>query len=485
MAEVVLDGRRLSPRQVQAVSLGASVSIDPAALLRMAESAALFPQDIIREKWSLLVGGSAPEDSATAIRMFIEGHCAGVGEPLDPAVVRALMVSRANVLATGLTGTRPEAALLLVAMLEVDCIPVVPRIGAVGVGGSIALAHVVRCMCRYGGKVLRGGVLLDAAEAMDGLPAFAPTEKDALSLINGSTLTTALGALAVAEAHTLLDAAVAACALSFEVVQADLHCLAEAPLAARNHPGSVMVARRLRLLCDGSTLATRHRRPDSFSIRCAPHTLGAAYDTLHYVEEVVTRELNAAVDNPLVFADTREVLEGGNFHGAPVALVMDHLKAGLTQVGSMAERRLFRLTYGQLSGLPSFLVHGTGFNSGLMLAQYTAASLVSECKGLSHPASVDSVPTIQHHEDHISMGPIAASGALQIVDLLADVVAIELLCAAQGLDLRDATAAGRGSRAIHAAVREIVPCWEADRVLHPDLRALGAAVRAGRFGPDA
>jgi histidine ammonia-lyase len=214
----------------------------------------------------------------------------------------------------------------------------------------------------------------------------------------------------------------------------------------------------------------------------------------------VTRELNAAVDNPLVFAASREVLEGGNFHGAPVALVMDHLKAGLTQVGSIAERRLFRLTYGQLSGLPSFLVHGTGFNSGLMLAQYTAASLVSECKGLSHPASVDSIPTIQHHEDHISNGPSAASGALQIVDLLADVVAIELLCAAQGLDLRVAGDAvddegqkvrvepghaGRGTRSILAAVRAVVPRWDADRVLHPDLRALGAAVRAGRFGPDA
>ncbi|MEZ4320995.1 MAG: aromatic amino acid lyase [Myxococcota bacterium] len=489
MADVVIDGRRLTPRQVAAVASGATVSLDPAALRRMLESAELFPQHIIREKWSMLVGGEAPADSAVAVRTFIEGHCAGVGEPLSEPVLRALMVCRANVLATGFSGARPEAVELLLAMLNAGVTPVVPSVGAVGVGGSIALAHVARVMCRYGGKVRRNGELVPLEEAMRGLPELVPTEKDALSLLNGSTLTTAMGALAVAGAHTLLDAAVAACALSYEVVRADLHCLAEGPLAARNHPGAVMVARRLRLLTDQSTLATLQRRPDSFSVRCAPHTLGAAYDTLHYVEEVVTRELNAAVDNPLVFADSREVLEGGNFHGAPVALVMDHLKAGLTQVGSMAERRLFRLTYGQLSGLPSFLVHGTGFNSGLMLAQYTAASLVSECKGLSHPASVDSVPTIQHHEDHISMGPIAASGALHLVDLLADVVAIELLCAAQGLDFRtgseEAGRAGRGSRSIHAAVREIVPRWDADRVLHTDLRALGAAVRAGRFGPDA
>lgn len=499
MADVVLDGRRLSPRQVARVADGASVALDPAALRRMAESAELFPQAIIREKWSLLVGGQAPSDSQDAIRTFILGHCAGVGTPLSDRVVRALMVARANVLATGFTGAHPEAAELLVAMLNADCVPVVPRVGAVGVGGSIALAHVVRVMCRYGGRARVRGVERPAAEALADLPAFTPTEKDALSLINGSTLTTALGALAVAGAHTLLDAAIAACALSFEVVRADRHCLEEAPLAARNHPGAVMVARRLRLLLDGSTLSTHHRRPDSFSIRCAPHALGAAYDTVFYVEEVVTRELNAAVDNPLVFAQGRQVLEGGNFHGAPVALVMDHLKAGLTQVGSMAERRLFRLTYGRLSGLPSFLVHGTGFNSGLMLAQYTAASLVSECKGLSHPASVDSVPTIQHHEDHVSMGPTAAAGALHIVDLLADVVAIELLCAAQGLDFHLAGEAvddagqrvpgevgrsGRGTAAIHAAVRERVARWDSDRVLHTDLHALGTAVRDGRFGPD-
>ncbi len=500
MADVVLDGRRLTPRQVQDVARGASVSIDPAALQRMAESAAMFPRSIIREKWSLLVGGEAPAESAAAIRTFIQGHCAGVGEPLPTEVVRALMCVRANVLATGLTGARREAAELLVAMLEHGITPVVPRVGSVGVGGSIALAHIVRVMCRYGGRAEVDGVRLDAAEAMARLDWFTPTEKDALSLINGSTLTTAMGALAVAGAHTLLDAAVAACALSMEVVKADVHCLEDGPLVARNHQGAVQVGRRLRLLLDGSTLATPQRMPDSFSIRCAPHALGAAYDTVRYCEDVVVRELNGAIDNPLVFADSRQVLEGGNFHGAPVALVMDHLKAGLTQVGSMAERRLFRLVYGQLSGLPSFLVHGTGMNSGFMLAQYTAASLVSECKGLSHPASVDSLPTIQHHEDHVSMGPNAASGALHLVDLLSDVVAIELLCAAQGLDFHlagDAVdpdgnrvsvaveRAGAGTAAIHAVVRGLVPRWESDRVLHSDLKRLGVAVRSGMFGREA
>ncbi|MCA9572904.1 MAG: aromatic amino acid lyase, partial [Myxococcales bacterium] len=378
-------------------------------------------------------------------------------------------------------------------------VPVVPRVGAVGVGGSIPLAHIVRVMARYGGQADTPAGRVPASEAMAALGPWEPTEKEGLSLINGPTMTAAMGALAVTRARTLLDAAIAACGLSFEVMRADTDCLEEAPLLARNHPGGVAVARRLRGLLVGSSLASPSRRPDPFSVRCAPQSLGAAHDTLRYVEEVVTRELNGAIDNPLVFADTGQVLEGGNFHGAPLAMVMDHLKAAVTQLGAMSERRLFRMTYGRLSGLPSFLVEGTGFNSGLMLAQYTAASLVSECKGLSHPASVDSIPTGQHHEDHVSMGPIAARGALEVAERLADVLAIELLCGAQGLDFHlageavDADGqvravaplrAGRGTTQTWEQVRRRVRRWTRDQVLHPDLAALGTAVRAGAFIDD-
>lgn len=481
MSEVVVDGRHLSPSDVVAVARGAKCRLDPEAARRMAVSADLMTSSIIQEKWSLLVGGEAPKDASAAIRTFIEGHCAGLGDPMWTSDVRAMMVARANVLATGHSGCRPAAAEALIDALNRNCIPRVPRHGAVGVGGSVALAHVVRALCGYGGLVDTHDGQRPAAEAFPN--PLQPTQKDALALINGPTLTVALAALAVERARVLTTAAIAACALSFEVVKADLECLEDAPLQARNHPGAITAARRLRKLLQGSELATHHRSPDSFSIRCAPASLGAVLDTLDYVEAVVTRELNGAVDNPLVFADTRDVFEGGNFHGAPLALVMDHLKAALTQLGSMSERRLFRLTYGQLSGLPSFLVHGTGKNSGLMLAQYTAASLVSECKGLSHPASVDSIPTIQHHEDHVSMGPQAARGALHIIELLFDVVAIELLCGAQGLDfhLREGGTPGAGTQAVYDAVRERVPTWEKDRVLHNDLRALGEAVRAARF----
>ena len=222
--------------------------------------------------------------------------------------------------------------------------------------------------------------------------------------------------------------------------------------------------------------------------------LGAAREALAYVREVVERELNGAGDNPLVFDG--ELVEAGNFHGAPVALVMDHLRVALTQVASISERRTFRLTYGELSGLPSFLLPGNGINNGLMLAQYTAASLVSECKGLCHPASVDSIPTAQHHEDHVSMGSIAARATLHVLDLVADVLAIELLCAAQGLDFRLAgeytdkqgrvlsTAPlrpGAGNLPAYLAVREHIPRWIDDRVMYPDLAAVGALVRRGAF----
>lgn len=501
-AGVVLDGSALTAASLESIANGAPASLCPQAAARMDSVARWYASradaPILRRKWAQLVGGALPRTSAEAARTFVLGHCAGVGEPLPRDVVRALIAARVNVLAVGPSACRAVAAQAMLDLLDHDVIPVVPSLGDAGVGGSLALAHVVAVRCGWYGDAWLASERLPAAEALRrvGLAPFTPTEKEALSLVNGSTLATAMGALACARSRRLLLAAEAACGLSMEVVRADLGSLNERALRARGHQGAVAVAARLRAQLRGSQLATTDRAPDPFSVRCAPAALGAAWDTLAHVDAVITRELNGACDNPLVFPDDGLVVEGGNFHGAPVALAMDLLKAALTQVGSMAERRLFRLTYGQLSGLPSFLLPNSGLSSGLMLAQYTAASLVSECKGLSHPASVDSLPTVQHHEDHVSNGPIAADGALRIAELLADVVAIELLCAAQGLDFHlagegvdelgvsvatDPRQPGAGSLAVHAAVRALVPRWTEDRVLYPDLRSLGAAVRAGRF----
>ncbi len=493
-----LDGETLCVGDVAAVAAGGPVALAPEAHARMTASYEWFDKrgdtDIVRQKWAW-IGGDAP--GTLTAQTFIEGHCAGVGEPLDTELVRAVMLCRANTLAVGHSACRPRAVEVLLEMLAADVVPVVPSQGAVGAAGSCALAHIARVACGFGGEAMVDGRRLPAGRAMAGIEALEPTEKEALSLINGSTLTTALGALVCARAKRALSAAEAACALSMEAVRADLGSLSSLATESRRHPGGIAVAARLRRLVEGSELVHARRDVDSFSIRCAPAVLGAARDALVYVTTVVERELNAAADNPLVFTGA-DVVEAGNFHGAPVALVLDHLKVALTQVGSISERRIFRLTYAKLSGLPSFLLPNSGVNSGLMLAQYTAASLVSECKGLSHPGSVDSIPTVQHHEDHVSMGPVVARSALQVVDLLADVIAIELLCGAQGLDFRlngekidddgmlmevSKRRPGIGSLEVHRRVRELVTRWEDDRVMHTDIAALGAGVRGGVFDP--
>lgn len=472
MSRVILDGRTLTARDLHRVAAGASASLADEARARMAASAVTGMDHLLRRKWAWLGAGAAPDDPAELVRSFVLGHCASVGEPLPPSLVRAMIAARVNVLATGCSGARPEAADALLALLD-GRIPVVPSQGSLGAAGSSTLAHIARVACGWGGEIWDGERRVPAPAT-----SFVPTGKEALALLNGSTSATAEAAVAVVRAERLLRTAEAACALSFEVVNTDLGCLSDRAMAARPHPGPRAVAARLRALLADSERCLRAASADPFSFRCAPSVLGAASDAWDHVADTVARELNGASDNPLVFED--EVIEAGNFHGGPVALVMDHLKTALTTVAAIAERRVFRLTYGQLTGLPSFLVHGTGLNNGLMLAQYTAASLVSEMKGRAHPASVDAIPTVQHLEDHASMAPIAARGATAICEMLADVLAIELLCAAQGLEFGGGRP-GRGTAAIYESVRAIVPRWDDDRVLHPDLSALGAAVREGRF----
>ena len=486
-----LDGRSLTPQALLAVERGASVELSPEARQLVQASADWYtqisPHELLRDKRSWLSGGGVDDATDSAedlVRDFILGHCAGVGEPLDPTVVRGLIAARANVFAVGCSGVRPSFVEEMLHWLSLDVVPVVPSQGALGGAGSVALAHLAAVLCGWGGYVWRDGARV-AVRDVTGLPFLKPNEKEALALINGDTLSVVLAASACVRARQLLETAESACALSFEVVRADRRCLDARAMAARHHPGPIAVAARLRSRLEGSEWCRDGTPPDPFSVRCAPAVLGTAWDALEQVEGVVARELNAAIDNPLVFLG-EGLIEAGNFHGAPIALAMDHLKIGLVQVASIAERRIFRLTYGQLSGLPSFLVPGTGLNSGLMLAQYTAASLVSEARGLAHPASVDSIPTVQHREDHLPMSPIAARGALSITELLADVVAIELMCAAQGIDCLVASeggerSLGRGSAQSRSEVRRWVARWEDDRALHPDLVALGRAVRAGRF----
>lgn len=488
MTTVVLDGQSLRPDHVAEIAAGARVVLEGGARARMSANADAFAThpSVLRAKRRYLVG-PAPVADADLVPTFILGHCSGVGESLPAPIVRAMMACRANVLAAGASGVRPEAADALLALLNAGITPIVPSQGSVGAAGDLApLAHVARVLCGLGGLA----ALPDGSVGLNPLPAFVPTHKEALSLINGATLTSAIAAIAVFRAERVVQAMEVACAMSMAVLRSDTRCLSEAAAGLRGHAGGVRVAARIRAILGHDIVGS----PDAFSIRAAPAVIGAARDALDFIVRTVTLELNGACDNPLYIDGG--VIEGGNFHGAPVALAMDVLRIALTQAATQSERRTFRLTSGELSGdLPSFLVEGTGLNSGFMLAQYTAASLASECKGLAHPACVDSIPTVQHHEDHVSMGPIAGRLALRTLECVADIVAIEVLLAAQGLEFRRDGVSFRdgvrtvgtpvrlsiGVEAARAAVRAVTPRWHDDQHLHPAMAAVGQLVRAGKL----
>ena len=483
---VEITGSDLTCEDLHSVAHGSSVALSECARSRMQSNVDSMPEgpSILEEKRHWLVGGFAAEMSPEELcRTFIIGHCAGVGPRLPDALVRATMVARANVLATGTTGCRPVAAEVLLDMLNAEVTPVVPSQGSVGAAGDLApLAHIARVACGY-------------TERPAGVRDYTPNSKEALALINGVSMTAALGAVAVVRVRRVLDAAIAAAAMTMEAVGAGAGCIDARVLEARNHPGGIEVAHRLRDWLHGSTQVTPDRGANAFSIRATPAVMGTLVEELCCTETILERELNGAGDNPLLIDG--EWLEGGNFHGAPIAQAIDAVKVALAQLATVSERRTFRLTYGQLSkGLPSFLVRGTGLNSGFMLTQYTAASLASECKGLAHPASVDTIPTVQHHEDHVSMGPIAARMLLEMVECVADIVGIELLLAAQALDLRSrGIAFDADGNPVHAApvplapkiadlhrrIRAVIPYWEDDEVLHPCLKQAGALVRTGRI----
>ncbi len=486
---VAIDGQTLTTADIHAIAHGEHVTLSDEARDRMSINVDSMPPgpSILEEKRHWLVGGFASELTADELcRTFILGHCAGVGDPLPREMVRATMAARANVLATATTGCRPEAAEVLIEMLNQGVTPTVPSQGSVGAAGDLApLAHIARVACGY-------------TDRPSGIPNYKPNPKEALALINGISMTAALGAVAVTRIERVLACAIAACAMTMEAMGADAGCIDPRLLSARNHPGAVEIGDRLRTWLVGSTQVVSHQRANAFSIRAAPAVMGTLVDELSSTRTILERELNGAGDNPLLIDG--EWIEGGNFHGAPVAQALDSLKIALTQLATVSERRTFRLTYGQLSkGLPSFLVRGTGLNSGFMLTQYTAASLASECKGLAHPAAVDTIPTVQHHEDHVSMGPIAARMLLEITECVADIVGIELLLAAQALDLRmrgigfDASGEPMDVPPIvpapkiaeaHATVRQSIEYWEDDGVLHPALVQAGELVRTAAIFMD-
>ena len=417
---------------------------------------------------------------------LVRSHAAGVREPLREEEVRAAMLLRAQVLATGLAGVRPEVAILLVEMLNRGVHPVIPSRGSVGASGDLApLAHMALVMvgegrARWGEEEMGGAQALARA----GLSPLELQPKEGLALVNGTQVLTAVGAVALWEAIHLVEVADLIGAMTLEAALGTPDAFDPRVLLARPHPGQVVSGRRLQQFLKGSDIreshrSSTHRVQDPYSLRCMPQVHGAVQDCLEFVRKTVVTEMNSATDNPLVFPEGA-ILSGGNFHGEPVAMALDFLAIAAAELGSISERRVEHLLNPALSeGLSPFLATHSGLCSGYMMAQVSAASLVTENKILAHPASVDSIPSSANREDHVSMGMTSALKARQVVENVRWVLALEALCAAAGIDQRAPRLPGTGVRAAHRLIREVVPPLDGDRPVGPDADRLQRMLRPG------
>jgi histidine ammonia-lyase len=432
-----------------------------------------------------------PAQTGELQRNLVRSHAAGVGDPLPAEVVRAMMLLRANALAVGLSGVRPALPQLLCGMLNAEVHPVVPSRGSVGASGDLApLAHLALVLIGEGEAWLDDAGPGPGGEALEraGLQPVVLEAKEGLALLNGTQLMASLAALSLVDARRLAVSADVIGAMSLEAMLGTAAAFADELVSARPHPGQVNVAAHLRaLLADSEIGASHHESPhriqDPYSLRCMPQVHGAVRDALDQLERVLAVEINAATDNPLVFP-SGEVISGGNFHGEPLALVADYAKTAMVELASVSERRTARLVDGHLSGLPAFLTDAPGLRSGLMIAQYTAAALVNEMQVLAHPASVDTIPTSANQEDHVSMGATSALHLRDVVERAETVLAIEALCAAQGLDYRAPLRPGAGVARAHARLRALVPHLAEDRPPAPDIAAVRELLRAGELQID-
>jgi histidine ammonia-lyase len=490
---VELNGDTLSLEELVAVSRSEAVAfLAPAAASRVDAARAVIDRAVAEDRvvYGVTTGFGRfadvviPRARLAELQLnLVRSHAAGTGAALPSSSVRALMLLRANCLAKGYSGIRRGTLELLLACLEAGVHPVVPEQGSVGASGDLApLAHLALALVGEGEAEHRGR-RMSAAQALAaaGLEPARLEAKEGLALINGTQFTTAIGALALARLETLLKAADLVGALTLDVLKGTDVAFDPRIHAARPHPGQVASAANLRRLLAGSPLRESHRDcgvvQDAYTLRCMPQVHGAARDAAAHARGVITIEMNAATDNPMVFAEAGELVSGGNFHAAPVALVCDLLAAAAADLASISERRTERLVNPSLSGdLPAFLVADGGLNSGFMMIHVTAAALVSEAKSNAYPASVDSIPTSAGKEDHVSMGPIAARKLARNVELFESVLAIELLAAGQALDLRRPLASSPPLEELHRLLRARVPFWEKDRAAAPAMEGARAVL---------
>jgi histidine ammonia-lyase len=416
---------------------------------------------------------------------LIRSHATALGEPLDEAAVRAAMLLRANTLAKGYSGVREVVVEHLLDMINKGVHPLIPGQGSVGASGDLApLAHLALVLvgegeALYRGKAMSGSQALQKA----GLKPLKLKAKEGLSLINGCQITAAIGTLTLLQAERLCQIADIAGALTLESLKGSKKPFDERIHLPRPHPGQLIVAKNLTRLLEGSEIMESHKFcskiQDAYSLRCMPQVHGAVRDALSFVRTKLEREINSATDNPMVFAEDGEIISGGNFHGEILALAMDFMAMALTELGNISERRIMRLMDPKLSELPPFLIEKAGLHSGFMLAQVTAASLASENKSFSHPASVDTIPTSANQEDHVSMSTTAARKARMILNNVEKILAIELLCAAQGMEFHRPLKSSAALEEVHKAIRHQVPFLKEDRELHKDINALLVILREG------
>ncbi len=417
------------------------------------------------------------EDTEELQRNLIISHSCGVGNPFDKEVVTGIILLRINNIAQGYSGVRLSTVQAMIDMINKGVSPIVPEKGSLGASGDLApLSHVVLVMIGEGEAEYQG-VRMSGREAMEkaGIPLVVLTSKEGLGLINGTQVMTSVGALAVYDAMQIMKLSDIACALTAEALNGITDAFDPRIHAVRPHPGQMASASNLLRILANSGLTTRQgqvRVQDAYSLRCTPQIHGASKDALNYCIQKVEIEINAVTDNPIVFADDKVVFSGGNFHGQPMALAFDFLGIALAEIANVSERRTERLVNPQLSGLPAFLTEKGGLHSGFMIAQYAAAALVSENKVLAHPASVDSIPSSANQEDHVSMGTIAARKAREILDNVRNVLAIELLSGAQGVDFKEPDKLGVGTKEAYKLIRSRVTRLVEDRVMYVDINAV-------------
>ena len=500
---IEIDGDTLTLEDIERVALDCEVEVAlaPGTEERIRRSRAVVDAALREERvvygvttgFGRLAETVIPIERVEELQLnLIRSHACGVGPALPRAETRAITLLRANVLAKGFSGVRTEVVHALIALLNHGIHPVIPEQGSVGASGDLApLSHLALVLlgegeAEVGGEVLRGDEALRRAR----LQPLRLQAKEGLALNNGTQVMTGIGALLLRGAERAVETAEVTGAMTLEALRGTPDAFHPAIQRARPHPGQAASAERLRALLAESEIRESHRHDDprvqdAYSLRCMPQVHGAARSAFAYIGQVLETESNSATDNPLVFPDEGEdglVISGGNFHGQPIAQVLDLLAIALADLASVSERRIERLVNPDLSGdLPAFLTDDPGVCSGFMIAQITAAALANECKTLSHPASVDSIPTGAGKEDHVSMGMTSARKARQVLRNVETVLGIELLCAAQGLKYREPLPPGRGVERARRLFRDRVSVLTSDRILAPDIEAAAAMVREGAF----